>query len=437
MSEANNPTEQTASETPSEMMRRHTHSRLKSVLSGVFGVLAIIGLFASTLAVWGHGVLFNEDKVASAVDAALQQPEVTTAMATYLADQIFVVADVQGRVAAALPEKLVPLAPSIVGGAHSFAEGRLESLLATDTTRNLINGLVRTAHGAVIGLLEGAGLVDAIHVENGEVSINFLPLISSGLTTVQNLGLFDDVAIPDLSTIRGPNDQIAALEKAFGKDLPDRFGQLVVFRSDALASGQTSLSIAQRMVVLVKRAIWLIIAATAVLMACSIVLSDRRRRAVVVMALGGAAAMLLARVVVKQVIADAPSLVSNPGGRAALAATIGSLGNGLIRLTTALLIVAIATAITAFISGTSSRAEAIRSRTGIGGRSLRDAVRSHTDATAGVLLFAGVFVIVVFGITLVTLTIAVLLAISGALALSRRANTNDNANSNDDSASTS
>ena len=420
---------------PSDVMRRRTHSRLKSVLSGTFGVLAIIGLFASTLAVWGHSVLFNEDKVASAVDAALQQPEVTTAMATYLADQIFVVADVHGRVTAALPEKLVPLAPSIVGGAHSFVEGRLESLLATDTTRHLITGLVRTAHGAVIKLLEGAGLVDAVRIENGEVSINFLPLIGRGLTTVQNLGLFDNVAIPDLSTIANPNDQITALEKAFDKDLPDHFGQLVVFRSDALASGQTSLSIAQRMVVLVKRAIWLIFAATAVLMACAIALADRRRRAVVILALGGAATMLLARVAIKRVIADAPALVSKPGGRAALAATIGSLGNGLIRLTTALLVVAIAAAITAFLSGTNTRAEAIRIRAGIGGRSLREAAQTHPDAAAGVLFFAGVLVLVVFGITLVTLIIAVLLAAGGAWELSQR--TNANANANDDTAVTS
>ena len=433
MSEATSPTEETSSAEPSEVMRHRTHSRLKSVLSGIFGVLAIIGLFASTLAVWGHGVLFNGDKVASAVNAALQQPEVTTATAEYLADQIFVVADVQGRVTSALPEKLAPLAPSIVGGAHSFVEGRLETLLASDSARQLITGLVRTAHGALIKLLEGNGLADAVRVDNGEVSINFLPLIGRGLTTVQNLGLFNDVAIPDLTPIKNPNDQIAALEKAFGKNLPDHFGQLVVFRSDALSNGQASLSIAQRMVVLVKRAIWLIIVATAALLACAVALADRRRRAVVILALGGAATMLLARVVIKRVIADVPTLVSKPGGRAALAATIGSLSNGLIRLTTALLIVAIAAAITAFISGTSSTADTIRSRVGIGGRSLREAAQSHTDATAGVLLFAGVLLLVVFGITVVTLTIAVILAASGAWELAQK----NNAKGNDDSGATS
>ena len=292
---------------------------------------------------------------------------------------------------------------------------------------------MRTAHGALIKLLEGNGLADAVRVDNGEVSINFLPLIGRGLTTVQNLGLFNDVAIPDLTPIKNSNDQIAALEKAFGKNLPDHFGQLVVFRSDALSNGQASLSIAQRMVVLVKRAIWLIIVATAALLACAVALADRRRRAVVILALGGAATMLLARVVIKRVIADVPTLVSKPGGRAALAATIGSLSNGLIRLTTALLIVAIAAAITAFISGTSSTADTIRSRVGIGGRSLREAAQSHTDATAGVLLFAGVLLLVVFGITVVTLTIAVILAASGAWELAQK----NNAKGNDDSGATS
>ena len=147
--------------------------------------------------------------------------------------------------------------------------------------------------------------------------------------------------------------------------------------------------------------------------------------------------MLLARVAIKRVIADAPALVSKPGGRAALAATIGSLGNGLIRLTTALLVVAIAAAITAFLSGTNTRAEAIRIRAGIGGRSLREAAQTHPDAAAGVLFFAGVLVLVVFGITLVTLIIAVLLAAGGAWELSQRTNANANANANDDTAVTS
>ncbi len=407
------------------MARERKLSRLKSVLSGIFGVLAIIGLFASTLAVWGRNVLFNEDKVASAVDSALQRPEVTAAMATYLTDQVFIVVDVQNRVTAVLPPVLVPLAPSIVGGAHSFVEGRLETLLATDTTRNLITGLVRQAHSALIKLLEGDGLTDVVNIKNGEVSVNFLPLITRGLTTVQNLGLFDKVVIPDLTKISNPDDQVVALEKAFGRDLPDRFGQLVVFRSDKLANAQDSLSTAQRMVVLVKRAIWLILIATVTLLASSIVLARRRRRSVVILALGGAATMLLARVVIKRVIADAPNLVTKPGSRAAVAATIGNLGSGLIRLTTALLIVGAIAAVVAFISGTSKTATAIRGRAGSGSQSLQTVAMSHTDVTAGVLFFAGVLAIVVLGVTVVSLVVAALFAVGGAWVLSSGSSADD------------
>ena len=55
-----------------------------------------------------------------------------------------------------------------------------------------------------------------------------------------------------------PTAQIAELEQATGRDLPDDFGQLVVYQSDQLADRQASLESAQQAVALAKRAVWVL-----------------------------------------------------------------------------------------------------------------------------------------------------------------------------------
>ncbi len=105
-------------------------SRTRGVFACLLGILAIIGLFATTIAVWAKTTLFNSDKVAAVVDDAMQQPEVNAAMAAYLTDQLFTMVDVNKRVESILPGPLQALEPAIVGGAHNVVEGRVQKLLA-------------------------------------------------------------------------------------------------------------------------------------------------------------------------------------------------------------------------------------------------------------------------------------------------------------------
>ena len=294
-------------------------SRTRAVIAGFVGVVAIIGLFATTVTVWAKGVLFDSDKVAAIVDDAMQEPEVNAAMATYLTDQLFVIVDVSGRVDAVLPAPLTALEPAIVGGAHSFVETRLQTLLAKDEVRQVITRVVRTAHAAMMKLLEGDGFGRAVTVTDGEVTINLLPLISRGLLAVQGLGLFDNVEIPTLTPDGDPAEQITELESAFGRDLPDDFAQLVVFQSQALADAGQTVNSAQQVMANVKRASWLIVGLTVVLLVATIVIAQRRRRAIVILALAGVAVMLLARMLVQRVVEKAPTLVIDPGARAAVA----------------------------------------------------------------------------------------------------------------------
>ena len=75
-----------ASETPSpaEAAKGGGRSKLRTVLSVTLGILAIVALIASTVALWARNTVLDSEKVADGVVAALQQPEVVDAAAAEL-----------------------------------------------------------------------------------------------------------------------------------------------------------------------------------------------------------------------------------------------------------------------------------------------------------------------------------------------------------------
>ena len=246
-------------------------------------------------------------------------------------------------------------------------------------------------------LLEGDGLVDGITVVDGEVTVNMLPLIARGLTRLQGLGLFSDLEVPELTADGNPADQIAALEAATGRDLRDDFGQLVVYRSDTLADRQASLQNAQRTFAFAKRAVWVLVALTIVLVASTIVVARNRWRAVLLLGLGGIVAMVFVRSAARRVVDDAPDLAARPGGRAAISAIVEGASTGLLRLAGLLLIVAAAAVALAL---------------------LRRRWRRGDLVLVGAILL-GTVVVAVLGISIVSLLVGVGLAIVSVL-LARR-----------------
>ena len=392
-------------------------TRPRSVLAVMFGIIAVIGLLTSVVAIWAHSVLFNSEKVAGAVESALEEPEVTIAFAGYLTDQVFAVADVEAAVEQVLPDQLDRLGPVIAGGARTIVQNRLETVLANETTQAVIVAVVERSHQALMRLLEGDGLVDGITVVDGEVTVNVLPLVSRGLQAVQNIGLLDGVVIPELTAEGDPAAQAAELEQAFGRDLPDGFGQLVVYSSESLADGQESLARAQQAVVTVKRGIVLVVAITVLAFAASILLAVRRRRAILALLLASVAAMVIARTIVRKIVEDAQTLVVEPGARAAIKATVFTLTEGLRTAVTLTVVVGLVLAIVAYLGGSSSAARSIRGATGSARGSLRGTVDAHRDATAIIAFGGAVGVIAVAGFGVAQLVVALVLVVLGAWAL--------------------
>ena len=317
---------------------------VRGAIAIVLGALAIVALIATTVAVWARAIVFDSDKVADIVGDALAEPEVEAALADYVTEQVFSAVDVDAVVSEVLPDDLDRLEPVIVAGVQTAVDRGVTRALASPEVQEIITRIVERAHSRAMDLLQGDGLSGAISSVDGEVTVNLLPLIGRGLTRLQELGLFDDLEIPDLSADGDPDEQIADLEQATGRDLPDDFGQLVVYQSDQLAERQASLESAQQTVALAKRAVWVLVMLTTVLLVATVLVARNRWRAALWLGLGGIVAMVITRSVVHRVVEEAPEIAAEPGGRAAISAIVDGASTSLLRLAAVILIVAAAVA---------------------------------------------------------------------------------------------
>ena len=242
----------------------------RSVAAAICGVLAVVALTLALIGIWARATVFDSDKVGDIVSSALTDPEVQAGLATWVTDQAFTAVDVESGVSNVLPDRLDRLAPTLTAGAQTVVDQGLTRALANPDVQQVLTQAIERAHSALMQLLSGDGLVDGITVEDGAVTVNMLPLVSRALTFVQGLGLLDQLEVPELTRAGDPAAQIAELESATGRDLPDDFGQLTVFESDRLAEAQASVQNAQRTVALLKRATWVLAALAVVFLVATV-----------------------------------------------------------------------------------------------------------------------------------------------------------------------
>jgi hypothetical protein len=247
--------------------------------------------------------------------------------------------------------------------------------------------------------------------------VNTLPLISRGLIAVQERGLFTSLDVPVFTADQDPADQIAQLEAMTGRTLPADAGQLVVYESDALAQGQTTLANAQRAVVILKRSVVAILVVTVIGIVGAIAVAQRRRRMAIGLGLAGVAMLFVAQAIINRIVEQAPTIDIQPGARAAIGSTVRSLASGLFTLLEVTIMVGIALVVVAWISGASGSATALRNRAGSSGGSVWGWVDSHRDAVAILSGGLAVLLIAVAGFGVVTLVIALVLGAVAAWAL--------------------
>src|SRR4029077_8051728 len=131
-------------------------------------------------------------------------------------------------------------------------EERLSTRLADAKVRDRLVSIFERSYAEFLDVLKGDGLADGVTVTDGSVTVNFLPVIADGVQQLQRLGFASDVTVPELTRDGKPEEQIAQLEQAFNRDLPDGFGQIVVYQSDSLAQKGETLQRVQQLVIVIQ-----------------------------------------------------------------------------------------------------------------------------------------------------------------------------------------
>lgn len=391
-------------------------SKLRSIATVLVGLVAVVGLLTSVVALWARDVLFDSSEVAAAAESALAEPEVTAALAARLTDLAFDAADVEARLTELVPGDLQALVPALVGGAHTAVSDQMEELLADETTRAVVVAVVERSHASLMRLLVGDGVLDGVTVADGEVRLNLLPLVGLGLRTIQDLGYLADRELPPLTVDGDPAEQVAALEAAFGRELADDFGQLTVYRGDAVADVSATVSAAQRAVLVARRALFAVLAITVLAYVGCVLLARRRPRALLALALASVAVLLVARAIVHKVLEEAPAVAVDPGGRAAISATLVSLTSSLLVLLTLLVVLGVGVAIVAYLRSDHRWAVRLRGAAGSTGQGVSAVLRRNRDVVGFGSFALAVAVIAFGGLGAGRIVIAVVLATIGAWA---------------------
>jgi hypothetical protein len=321
--------------------RRH---RARTIIASVVGVLAVLMLTVTVCCVWAQATVLRSERVAALAGDALAQPDVQAALASYVTDQVTTSVDLEVRLKDLLPDALDRFAPTIASGAEAAVDRALTGVLSNPDVQQVITTIVERAHARAMDLLQGDGLADGIDIVDGKITLNLLPLVGRGIVAVQSLGLLSDVKVPPMTADGDPKQQQAALEAALGRQLPANFAQLVVYQSDSVAEAQDAVQDAQRLLVMAKRGLWLLLLVTVILIAATILIAPRRGRAGLVLALGIAGAMVVLRSAVRRVVRQAPSLAARPGGKAAIEAILGGASESLLRGAGIVLLVALVVA---------------------------------------------------------------------------------------------
>jgi ABC-type multidrug transport system fused ATPase/permease subunit len=326
--------------------------KLRRRLAGLFVFLTVLSLVVTVVGAWARAVALDTDRFVATVGPVIDEPAVQQALSVRLTDRVMEGLQVEDRVATALsgldtgdlPVSPALLAAPITEGIRTALLKRTEQALASDAVRALWYDVLARAHEQAIALLRGESTNATI--EGDAVYINLLPFINDALASLeQQLSEIFNRTI-DVPRITADNvtQGVGLLEQQFGVDLPDDFGQIKVFESDALPAAQAAVAAMDRL-------IYALVALTLVLAIVALVLSPRRLRTVLWLGLGAALGLIVVRRLALRLDDAIVERVSGETNQAAVGAVTSDVFQDLRNFTTLMLIAAIVVGIGAYVAG--------------------------------------------------------------------------------------
>jgi hypothetical protein len=328
--------------------------RLRGVAMWLLVVLTSLSLVATIVGVWVQRTLASEDRYVELVAPLADNPAVQDALAVQLTDEAFLALDVENRVRASLesignvPDAAQLLVGPLVAGFENLIRDRVDQFLASDQFSQLWSDVNRAAHPKVQALLNGDyDELPNVEVSGGEVRLLLVPIVAEVLRVIVDDGLTSlgiDVTIPEIPASIDPSEAIQQLGSTLGVTLPEDFGQVTVLTADELSTYQSAVQTA-------KRVIGGLFVLTMLLLVATVLVAVDRRRAVIALGIGIAVTLFLGGVVIRRIERDVIDVIEAPGARAAAQDVYGAVIAGLRGVGIWVLVVALAAALAAYLSG--------------------------------------------------------------------------------------
>jgi len=297
--------------------------RARRWLVGLLVVVFAIGAVGSLVGIWARQTALKTDSFVRAVEPLPRDPEVSRALANFMVDELFTELDIDRRAEEALPDNLGFLVGPLDGIVRDYTRDAVVDVLRSDQFDRIWVDAVRTTHRIAVQVLRGddpPGLID----EDGEVVLDLVPVLHAALQQVVNEGpgFLGDVELPDLDSDATRREIRRELSDRFDIDLPEDFGQIVIFDEDRLSEAQDAVQLADRFVIAA-------VVLTVLLGAGAILASVDRRRTVLQLGIATSIATFFVFTVLRVVADDLADLVEEGENRAAARAAAEIVGRGL------------------------------------------------------------------------------------------------------------
>ena len=296
-------------------------------------VVASLLSFLAIFAVWANRQLLNTDNWTETSSELLENDDIRTQIANFLVTEVYANVDVQAELEKAFSQLLQPATASALSGPaasglQTFAEQRLDNLLARPIPQKAWEEANRRAQARLLDIVEGGG--DVVSTTGGDVTLDLKALLGA---TQSNVGVGGRVE----------------------ERLPESASQIVILRSDQL-------ELAQDLVKVLKALPIVLIVLALGLYALAVYLTRGWRREAlracgIGLAFAGVAA-LVARTLAGNAVVDALATTESVEPAAQAAWSIGT--SLLVQAATATLIYGVVIVVGAWLAGSTAWAVAAR-----------------------------------------------------------------------------
>jgi hypothetical protein len=325
--------------------REASPGRARGVIATVLTILATLLLIVTLPALWTYRTLLDTDYFVERVSPVVQEPPVTAVLSDRLTDQVFSLLDVQNVVADALPPQAGVLVGPVTGAVQGFVRDQVNTVLESDQFERAWIAANRVAHAEVVAALRGEG--DTVRVENGQVTLNLLPIINQVLNSVESHAsqlLGRDVQLPNISQGEVPESARQKISDALGVEVPSNLGQIVVFQSDSFETAQQAVKFFDRGIVL-------LVIGTVVLLVAALWTSLRRRRTFLQITVGTLIGLVVLRRLGFWLEDEVAARASTPEGARALRAITSDVLSSFFGISRTLIILGLVLVFIALITG--------------------------------------------------------------------------------------